>query len=147
MIINDSFIKLKEEDRKRLKEFFQDNTTFIENNSFVEYENIRQFGDLYEKFLDENGLRENDILMLFLAEIRYDQLAHKITNDTNKIKAARFAIPKNNFNDTIDKWYKESNITKYVSISEINKTLQKKLEQNASERRKSIESAEGIVVK
>ena len=66
MIINDSFIKLKEEDRKRLKEFFQDNTTFIENNSFVEYENIRQFGDLYETFLDENGLRENDILSLFL---------------------------------------------------------------------------------
>ena len=79
MYINGSFIKLKKEDREILSNFFSDNMEFITNSSFVEYENIKLFGDLYEQFIDENKLRENDILMLFLAEIRYDQLAFKIS--------------------------------------------------------------------
>lgn len=147
MEINDSNIKFGEEDRKILREFFSTNSEFIDNNSFIEYENIKEFGDLYESFLDENKLKENDILMLFLVEIRYDQLAYKITKDTNKMKAARLSVPKNRLNYTIKKWKKESEIFEYVSTSSLNKTLKRKLEQNERERRRSIETADSFIVK
>lgn len=147
MIINDSNIKLSKEERELLGRFFSENSDFIENNSFLEYKNIELLGDLYESFIEENSLEDNDILKLFLAEIRYDQIAFKITNDTNKMKVARLAVPKNRLNETISKWYKESRITDYVSTSSINKTLKKKLEQNSNERLRSIEAADSFVVK
>ena len=139
MEINGSFIKFKQEDREMLSKFFSDSMEFIANSSFIEYENIKLFGDLYEQFIDENNLRENDILMLFLAEIRYDQLAFKITDNTTKMQAARLVVPKNRLNSTISKWYHESKIVEYVSLSSVNKSLEKKLQQNAYERdRKSV---------
>lgn len=147
MEINGSFIKLKKEDREMLSKFFSDNMEFIANNSFIEYENIKLFGDLYEQFIDENNLRENDILMLFLAEIRYDQLAYKITDNTVKMKVEKLAVPKNRLNDTIRDWYNESKVVEYVSLSAVNKSLEKKLKQNEYERLKSIEEAGKFVVK
>ena len=72
MKINDCFVKLSDEDRRYLRKFFSDNCKFINNTSFIEYDNIKLLGNLYEEFIDENNLRENDILMLFLAELRYD---------------------------------------------------------------------------
>lgn len=147
MKINDSNIMLQKEDRAMLRKFFSDNFEFIANNSFIEYENIKLFGDLYESFIDENNLRENDILMLFLAEIRYDQLAFKITNNTVKMKTTRLVVPKNRLNATISKWYHESRVAKYVSKPTINKSLERKLQQNASERQKTMEEANNFIVK
>lgn len=147
MNINGSNIMFSEEDRELLRKFFSDNFEYIKNNSFIEYENIKAFGDLYESFIDENGLRGNDILMLFLAEIRYDQIAYKITNNTVKMRAARLAIPKNRLNATISKWYKESNISYYVQPTPVNKSLKMKLEQNAYERQASLDEAAHYIVR
>lgn len=147
MDINGSFIKLEKEDRKLLSEFFLNNTDFISSNSFLEYENIKKFGDLYEEFIDENNLGNNDILMLFLAEIRYDQLAYKITDNTAKMKAAKLSVPKNRLNNTISKWYHESNVFEYASMSSVNKSLEMKLRQNANERQRSIDESDKFIVK
>ncbi len=147
MIINGSSIKLKKEDRKMINEFFTKNTEFIENNSFYEYENIKKFGDLYEQYLDENNLSDNDILKLFLAEIRYDQLAYKITDNTARMKVEKMVVPKNRLNETISKWYHESNVYEYVSMSSVNKSLEMKLKQNALERQRSIDEADNFIVR
>lgn len=147
MKINNSAIKFSKKDRETLRRFFIENSEFINNSSFIEYENIKKLGDLYEKFIDDNNLRENDILMLFLAEIRYDQLAFKITKDTNSMKVARLSVPKNRLNETISKWYKESRIYEYVSTSSIDKNLEEKLQQNARERQRSIDEADKFFVR
>lgn len=147
MKINDTEIMLSKEDRKMLKKFFSDNYEFITNNSFIEYENIKLLGDLYEKFIDENNLRENDILMLFLAQIRYDQLAFKITYDSPKMLCERlFAVPKNRLNDTIYEWYYESRVSgKDISLEKVNARLEKALRQNRYERQKSLIEADKYI--
>lgn len=147
MVINGSSIKLEKEDREKINEFFTKNTEFIANNSFYEYENIKKFGDLYEQYLDENNLSDNDMLKLFLAEIRYDQLAYKITDNTARMKVEKMVVPKNRLNETISKWYHESNVYEYVSMSSVNKSLEMKLKQNALERQKSIDEADKFIVK
>lgn len=147
MRINDSNVRFKEEDRLLLKKFFSDNIDFISENSFIEYENIKLFGDLYEKFIDENNLRDNDILMLFLAEIRYDQLAYKVTNDSIKMRTLRLAIPKERLNDTIIKWYQESLVVEYAELPRTSKDLEAKLRHNEYVRQKSLEQARKFVVK
>ena len=147
MKINESNIKFSEEDRLLLKKFFSDNIDFISSTSFIEYENIKQFGDLYEQFIDENDLRDNDILMLFLAEIRYDQLAYKITKDSIKMRALRLAVPKERLNDTILKWYIESKVVEYAEMPRTSKDLEAKLRHNEYVRQKSLEKAKNFIVK
>lgn len=147
MIINGSSIKLEKEDRKMINEFFTKNAEFIDNNSFYEYENIKKFGDLYEQYLDENNLSDNDILKLFLAEIRYDQLAYKITYNTARMKVEKMVVPKNRLKETISKWYHESNVYEYVSMSSVNKSLEMKLKQNALERQRSMDEADNFIVR
>lgn len=147
MNINGVNIKFSKEDKALLRKFFDDNHQFINNNSFIEYENIKAFGNLYENFIEENNLRENDILMLFLVEIRYNQLAYKITDNSVKLRAKRLAVPKNRLNDTISKWYWESKTEYYASSSGNNENLVGKLKQNGLERQKSFAEAAKIIVK
>ena len=147
MRINDANVKFSEEDRLLLKKFFSDNIDFISSKSFLEYENIKLFGDLYEQFIDENNLRDNDILMLFLAEIRYDQLAYKVTNESIKRRALRLAIPKERLNDTIVKWYQESLVVEYAELPRTSKDLEAKLRHNEYVRQKSLEKAKNFIVK
>ena len=142
-------VEFSEEERNILARFFKENEEFIFNNSFIYYENIKVFGDIYEKFLNENKLKDNEKLMLFLLEIRYDQIAYKITDNTNHRKVEKMYIPKNRLNDTIAKWYHESQIGLYVStgtLKEENK-LKKRLVQNERERRRGEEIASNYIVR
>lgn len=148
MNINGTNIMFTEEDRLLLRTFFENNIEFINTHNLLRYENIKIFGDLYEQFIDENNLRDNDILMLFLAEIRMSQLSYKITANTIKIRV--LSNHNINANDTIIKWYKESKIFKYITstnIQEANKGLTQKLKQNEEERKKSWKDAAKKYVK
>ena len=148
MNINGTNIMFTEEDRLLLRTFFENNIEFINTHNLLRYENIKIFGDLYEQFIDENNLRDNDILMLFLAEIRISQLSYKITANTIKIRV--LSNHNINANDTIIKWYKESKIFKYITstnIQEANKGLTQKLKQNEEERKKSWKDAAKKYVK
>ena len=104
----DEEITINEEDRMILKNFFDNNQEYILNTNFYEYENIKEFGDIYEKFVDDNNLRKNDIMMLFLAEIRYDQLAYKLGKDTKRMRVKNMPIYGSKLSDAISKWYYES---------------------------------------
>lgn len=85
-ITNQIDIELEEENILKLKIFFNDNKQFIKHHIFYEYEDIKKLANLYEEFIDKNNLRLNDFLMLFLLELRYDQLVEKIKVDNEKKK-------------------------------------------------------------
>ena len=145
MNINGMYIDFSEEDRELLGIFFSDNKEFIRNNSFLYYNNIKLLADLYENFIDENNLRDNDILMLFLAELRYDQISYKIAS--NPIEQRLFKKAKT---PTIIKWYNESFISSYVSASHIRKlekSMEPNLAANARQRAASEESVSKLLIR
>ena len=104
----DEEITINEEDRMILRNFFDNNQEYILNTNFYEYENIKEFGDIYEKFVDDKKKKKNDIMMLFLAEIRYDQLAYKLGKDTKRMRVKNMPIYGSKLSDAISKWYYES---------------------------------------
>ena len=155
MNLNGTNIYFSEEDRNALRNFFVTNVEWLKNNDLLDYDDIKTFGDMYENFLDENNLRNSDILMLFLAEIRCEQLVCRITKDTIKMKMAKKCSSALDFgihikNATILKWYRESMIAKYISsadIAKLNRSLEPVLRQNALERQRSREAAAKIIIK
>lgn len=142
----DAEIKISDEDRKLLKNFFDINQEYILNTNFYEYENIKEFGYIYEKYIDDNNLRDNDIMMLFLVEIRYDQLAYKIGKNTKRMRVKNLTIYGSKLSDAISKWYYESRIAYYVPRGPIS-GLDNVLYHNKRERVASFEEARKIIVK
>ena len=112
MNINGIKLKLSEQDRLLLTKFFAQNQNFIENNNFIYYEYLKTVGDAYEKFINENNLQDNDILKLFLLELRYDELCYKIIENNLEFHC----LAKYNLNQTISKWYKETINSNHRSI-------------------------------
>jgi len=155
MNLNGSNIYISKDDRNTLKRFFVNNIKWIKNNNLLDYDDIKTFGDMYEKFIDENNLRNNDILMLFLVEIRYEQLVCRITKDTIQMRMAKMSKLDSSCgihikNATILKWYRESMIVEYISpvdVAELDRSLEPKLKQNTLERQRSWETAAKKIVK
>lgn len=122
MIINGEAIALSNKNKKWLYQFFLNNHEFLKENNLYKYENLKQFGDLYQQYLIDNKLVDNDILKLFLVEIRLEQLEFKITEKSNKMKTNINIINISNINSTavIDKWlhecFDEEEYTNYVKI-------------------------------
>lgn len=111
MHVNDMNIEFTDRERKAISKFFQKNKEFISNNNFMDYNSVKKFGDLLEKFLNDNKLTDDDLLMLFLSEIRYSQMSFKITDQRRKAKrVVRVAGGKPVLNKVINKWYIESRI-------------------------------------
>ena len=86
MKINETDVEFSIEERNIIKKFFDENSEFIWNTDLNDYENIKIFGNMYQTFLEDNNLIENDKLLLFLLEIRYNQLSHKLTKDSLNLK-------------------------------------------------------------
>lgn len=147
MNINESYIEFSTDDRLLIKDFFTINDEFINNANFFDYKNIKTFGDLLEEYINQNNLENNDILMLFLAEVRFDQLSYKITEHTYKNIVERKMLLKPQFNKTICKWYQECNIIRYSNNLESNGNLHNRLEQNLIERQQSSIVADKLIVK
>lgn len=120
MNINGEAIALSNKNKKWLYQFFLNNHEFLKENNLYVYENLKQFGDLYEQYLKDNKLEENDLLKLFLVEIRLEQLEFKITAKSNKMKTniAVRNISIINLTNTIDKWlhecFKEEEYNDYI---------------------------------
>ena len=146
MNINESNIEFSDNDRLLIRNFFTINDEFINSANFFDYKNIKTFGDLLEEYINQNNLENNDILMLFLAEVRFDQLSYKITEHTHKNIVERKMLLKPQFNKTICKWYQECNIIRYSNNLGFNDNLHNRLQQNLIERQQSsINSNKGIV--
>ena len=112
MFINGVNLIPNYEDRVWLDQFFTENMKYIKDKDLSNYENLKAFGDLYEKFIDENNLRENDFLKLFLLEMRYLELTYKITkkSEPHLNFLTNPSSIKNLTNSPIAKWYKESKV-------------------------------------
>ena len=66
------------EDRKILRDFFASNRDFLETHSLLDINNLKLFGDMFELFLKENNLEDNNIFKLFLLDIRNEELKQKL---------------------------------------------------------------------
>ena len=143
MKINEMNVSLSIEDRNYLKNFFELNKDYIDNNDFSKYENIRGLANRYEKYINKHDLRCHDILMLFLAELRFEELSCKITSEKEITD-----LKKDSTNKVIQKWYMESNAAYYVGSIPID-TFQtnKKLEHNKYIRTRSLDSISGRIFK
>jgi len=116
MIINDTTVELTQGERKVLRDFFRNNKHLLDNVDLSEAVNIACFVELYEAYLIENNLMDDDILKLFLCELKCSLLSAKITKKTRsgiifKKENRENAID----NEVINKWYEESNIDRYIS--------------------------------
>ena len=147
MLINEANIEFSVDERDLIKQFFDENWEYINSTDLYDYENLKIFGDLYQKFLEVNNQTKNDKLLLLLAEIRYNQLSYKLTKDSLNLKVAKLA--KKSIPNFIIKWYKESRILMYKTEidAENKKALQLQLNQNAKERSASFKDASKKIVK
>lgn len=146
------------EDRKILRDFFASNREFLETHSLLDINNLKLFGDMFELFLKENNLEDNNIFKVFLLDLRSEELKQKLGRKNNpktiKDVVLTFAKPlaKSPFeaSDRILRWYEESKVVTIldnVTIKEINKNIEPKIEQNRLERILSWEDGAKIRVK
>ena len=136
-------IILTEEEKKYLRLFFSKNYNFIINNDLSIYDNIKILCNAYEKFIDENSLRENNVMISFLLELKnYELTILKINNKSkNKIHVKVLNVEDSNIKDRINEWYnscydieqKDNHILTAQYVKELNKgisyrILQRKLD-------------------
>lgn len=110
---------------------------------------------MFELFLKENNLEDNNIFKLFLLDIRCEELKQKLVRKKSiKDVVLEFAKPltKPPFaaSDRILRWYEESKVVTILdnaTIREINKNIEPKIEQNKLERILSFKSGAKVRVK
>ena len=109
MNINGESVSLTNKEKAMLINFFESNYEFLKNKNLYKYENLKMFGDLYELYLKDNKLDNNNKLKLFLAELRLEQLTFKITEKSNKmqIKANVINLSRIELTDTLKRWVSE----------------------------------------
>lgn len=76
-------VEIPKKTKEKLKVFFEMNQEWLETNNMLDYQNIKVFGDLLEKFMLEHNLKSDIFFKLFLTEIRSDQLAYRIVKMYN----------------------------------------------------------------
>ena len=147
MLINETNIEFSVDERHLIKQFFDENSEYINKTDLYNYNNLKEFGNMYQKFLEENNQTKNDKLLLFLAEIRYNQLSYKLTKDSLNLKITK--LSKKTIPNFIRNWFIESRILMYKSEMDAQnkKSLQLQLNQNARERKESFEEASKKIVK
>ena len=147
MLINDAEIEFSLDERYLIKKFFDDNSEYINKTNLYNYNNLKKFGNMYQKFLEENNQTKNDKLLLFLVEIRYNQLSYKLTKDSLNLKITK--LSKKTIPNFIRNWFIESRILMYKSEMDAanKKALQLQLDQNARERSASFRDASKKIVK
>ena len=138
----------------------------MKKHSLLESENLKALGDMYESFLDENDMRESNMLMLFLADIRSEQLKYKKLEDRRakatgmeliKLTPLRYFSAASSAglcidNSTILDWYEESRIDGRVYVSEtakaaLNQAIDEKIKQNELEKVRMWEAAKDKIVR
>lgn len=114
MIINNREIELSHKEVALLNKFFNENKEFIETKNMFDYEVIKELGDRYKEFLDREEINDN-VLKLFLMELRVLELSYKITS--NSIPLNIINVEKNydniNIPGVINKWIYECNKENY----------------------------------
>lgn len=133
-----SIIYLSDEEKAFLKKFFSLNKEWIDSSNLCDYETIVMLGDMYEAFLNENSLGDNDNLRAFLLEIRSWQL--KISTGEppcipriNFSKRIRVLLLNNDWNflfhSRINDWYNATLILTPQYVAEVNRGIAHRVRQ------------------
>lgn len=153
-------MKLKQEDRYLFREFFDTNKIWIQKNSLNVEKNLTILKEKIIEYMNDKNQIDNLSFMLFTLTIDQEIIESKkrilemkyrgCTNDLYRKLNYIPICPQLTDNEEILKWINQSHIVHEVSRADmigLEKSLQKKLEQNRSERLSSWDSAKNIIVK
>lgn len=148
-------MKLKQEDRNLLHEFFGDQSDWMRSNSLLNFENLNEFKKRFLDFKKSKACEENLACKLFELTLQMELLKceeRKLISEYNANQKTLKRVKLNYIpvvepatdNPTILLWVNEAKITLVVPASHMNtldRSIEQKLKQNASERRASYEEA------
>lgn len=156
-------MKLKQEDRNLLNDFFTSQAEWMENNSLRTFENLSQFKKRFLEFTKARNCEDNMACKLFalaleheLLECEEEKLIQSYNEELNKNKIKtvkldyRSVIKEATDNPSILKWVEEARIAYEISTSRIqalNRSIGQKLKQNEAARRASYEAAKDFRVR
>lgn len=149
-------MKLKQEDRNLLREFFDAQSDWMEKNTLLTSENLNIFKMRFLDFIKSKNCEENLACKLLEYTLEHELLRCKerdlmaIYEESKKsgIRKAKLnyipAVKLATDNSSILQWIKEARIVYEVSEAEISKldaSIKQKLRQNAIVEQESIEAA------
>ena len=155
-------MKLKQEDRDLLHEFFCAQSVWMKENSLLNSKNLNEFKKRFLDFEKSKNCEENLACKLFEFALEHELLKCEERNLTavynadvkkgiKKVKLNYVPIVKPaTDNPSILLWVNEAKIVYEVPASrtaELNRSIQKKLDRNAAERRASYEAAKDFIVR
>lgn len=156
-------MKLKQDDRNLLHDFFISQSEWMKNNSLRTFDNLSEFKKRFLEFTKSRSCEDNLACKLFVLTLEHEFLKceeglliqlYNADMNKNKIKKAKLNYrpitqPATD-NPSILEWVKEAKIAYEVPASHIealNRSIQQKLSQNEAERRASYENAKDFIVR
>lgn len=156
-------MKLKQEDRNLLHDFFTSQQEWMKNNSLRTFENLSQFKKRFLEFTKVKNCEDNIACKLFALTLELELLKCEERNliqlyneelNRKKIKRAKLnyrpVTQVATDNPSILEWVKEASIAYEVPASHmeaLDRSIEQKLKQNEAERRASYEAAKDLIVR
>lgn len=137
-----------------LRNFFHATTDYRLNHDMKKAASIEGYISMYEEYLRLNNLADNKEMKKFLLDLKRSLLRAKKKKKSIEDSVYEMSRPlartyRHCGNDAIDKWVAAVSVTKIIdraTIVELNKAIEKKIRQNALERKLSYEEAKDKIV-
>lgn len=137
-----------------LRNFFHATTDYRLNHDMKRAESIEVYISMYEEYLQLNNLTNNEEMKKFLLALKRSLLRAKKQKKSIEDSVCNMSRPlgktyRHCDNDVIDKWVAEVSVVRTIdraTIVELNKVIEKKIRQNALERKLSYEEAKDKIV-
>ena len=137
-----------------LRNFFHATTDYRLNHDMKKAASIEGYISMYEEYLRLNNLADNKEMKKFLLDLKRSLLRAKKKKKSIEDSVYEMSRPlartyRHCGNDAIDKWVAAVSVTKIIdraTIVELNKAIEKKIRQNALERKLSYEEAKYKIV-
>ena len=137
-----------------LRKFFHATADYRLNHDMKNAASIEVYISMYEEYLRLNNLADNKEMKKFLLDLKRSLLRAKKKKKSIEDSVYEMSRPlaktyRHCGNDAIDKWVAAVSVTKTIdraTIVELNKAIEKKIRQNALERKLSYEEAKDKIV-
>lgn len=142
-------MKLKQEDRNLLHDFFTNQSEWMRNNSLRSFKNLSEFKKRFLEFTKDRDCEDNMACKLFELALEHELL--KCEGEIKRVKLNYRPVTQEiTDNPAILKWVEEASIAYEVSFSHVeavDKSIQQKVRRNETEIRASYEVAKDFIVK
>lgn len=155
-------MKLKQEDRNLLHDFFTRQSEWMKSNSLRTFENLSQFKKRFLEFTKVRKCEDNIACKLFALTLEHEllkceeiKLIELYNEDMNKNKLKKVKLDYHHVtqlitdNSAILEWIREAR-TKFTISAEmekLNRSIQEKIKHNEAEQRASYEAAKDYFVR